>query len=318
MKTPRINPLIILGVGILAVSTASIFIRYAQAYTPSIVIAFYRLGIATLFLIPLVYLKNRNEIFSLNRRFFFLAVLSGFFLAIHFAAWIQSLEYTTVASSVVLVSTVPLWVGLLTPLTIKEPLTRMMVYGMVVALVGGVIVGLSDTCSWIGGQLICPPAGSFFQGDAFLGDLLALIGAVMAAGYLLVGRSLRRDVSITSYVFVVYGIAACFLLVLVLLSDQPLVGYPPLAWIWFLLLALVPQLIGHSSFNWALGYVSAAFVSISLLGEPVGSTILAYLLLDESPGLFELIGAILILAGIYLASAGEQRRITRNRVDKER
>jgi len=317
VKTARVNPLIVLGIGILAVSTASIFIRFAQVYSPSIVIAFYRLAIATVFLIPLVLLKYKNELLSLSRRFLLLALVSGLFLALHFATWIQSLEYTTVASSVVLVSTVPLWVGLLAPLTLKEPLTKKMVYGMVIALAGGIIVGLSDTCSLAGGRLVCPPVGSFLQGEAFLGDLLALIGAFMAAGYLLVGRNMRQDVSITSYAFIVYGFGACFLLVLILLSSQPLIGYPPSAYAWFLLLALVPQLIGHSSFNWALGYVSAALVSISLLGEPVGSTILAFFILGESPGIIELFGAILILVGIYLASTGEQRRNNRVRVSAD-
>ncbi len=301
-RRPAVPPFLALSFGILATSTASIFIRYAQSSAPSLVIAACRLLIAALILSPLAVTRQRAELKTLARPDLWLALLSGFFLALHFATWISSLEYTSVASSVVLVSTAPLWVALLAPVAIKEPLSRPVFIGMLLALVGGVIVSLSDACAWQSGRLACPPLAEFVRGRAFLGDLLALAGAFMAAGYLLIGRSLRSRVSMMSYVFVVYGMAALVLAVIMLAAGQSPFGYPPLTYLWFLLLALVPQLLGHSTYNWALGYLSAAYVSIALLGEPVGSTVLAYFLLNETPTVLKIFGAILILVGIYVAS----------------
>jgi drug/metabolite transporter (DMT)-like permease len=300
-----IPPKLVLLFGILAVSTAAIFIRYAQAYAPSLVIAAYRLSLATLVLAPVALTRHRTELRALQGKALLLALFSGFFLALHFATWISSLEYTSVASSVVLVTTTPLWVALLAPFAVKEPLTRLVIIGMVLALAGGITVGLSDACAVSRAGLTCASMAEVVQGKAFLGNLLALTGAIMAAAYILIGRKLRGGMSLVSYIFVVYGMAAIVLLALVLLARHPLFGYPPQAYLWFILLALVPQLLGHSTFNWALRYLSAAYVSITLLGEPIGSTILAYFLLHEAPGALEVFGAILILAGIYIASQGE-------------
>ena len=302
-----LSPLLVLAFGILAVSTASIFIRYAQQHSPSLVIAAWRLTLASLVLTPIALTRKRSELASLSRGDLGLALLSGLFLAIHFATWISSLAYTSVASSVVLVSTVPLWVALLSPITIKEPLTRPVLMGMILALLGGFIVGVSDSCSWEAGRLACPTLGEFLQGKAFLGDILALVGAITAAGYLLIGRRLRARVSLISYIFVVYSMAAAVLVVIMLAAGAKPFGYPPITYLWFLLLALIPQLLGHSTYNWALGYLSAAYVSIALLGEPIGSTILAYVLLDETPTIFKIIGGLLILTGIYIASQTETK-----------
>jgi drug/metabolite transporter (DMT)-like permease len=305
-QRPVLPPILVIGVGILAVSTGSLFVRYAQSTTPSIVVAAYRLGLATLFLAPLALSRHRSGLRQISGDERRLIAASGVFLALHFATWITSLEYTSVASSVVLVSTAPLWVALLSPLVLKEPLTRAILVGMGLALFGGVVVGISDTCMFTGGRLVCPPIAEFIQGEAFLGDLLALAGAWMAAGYLLIGRKLRVGMSLIPYIFLVYGMAALTLLLIVLIAGQSLSGYPPQSYLWLVLLALVPQLVGHSSFNWALRYLSAAFVAITLLGEPIGSTILAYFLLQETPTPLKIFGAILILAGIIIASRTEK------------
>jgi drug/metabolite transporter (DMT)-like permease len=301
-RRPPVPPLLAILFAILAVSTAAIFIRYAQAQAPSLVIAAYRLTMASLVLLPIAVTRQRAELKRLGRVDLTLALLSGFFLALHFAAWITSLELTTVASSVVFVTTTPLWVALLTPLVLKEPLTRPVLVGMGLALTGGIVVGLSDSCSWSQAGLLCPSLGEFLGGKAFLGDLLALFGAWMAAGYLLIGRRLRAGMSLMAYIFVVYSAAAVILVGIMFLSGQKPFGYPPQTYLWLTLLALVPQLLGHSTFNWALGYLPAAFVSITLLGEPIGSTILAYFLLSEIPSSIKIAGAVLILAGIYVAS----------------
>ena len=307
VKHPPISPLLALSFGILAVSTASIFIRYALGYAPALVVAAYRLTLATLFLTPLALFRYRKELISLNRRELFLALCSGLFLTAHFATWITSLQLTSVASSVVLVTTTPLFVALLAPIFLKEKLTRPVVVGMSLALVGGVVVGLSDSCAWQAVRLVCPSAAEFLRGKAFIGDLLALAGAGAASCYVMIGRHVRAKMSLISYIFVVYGMAAVGLILLMFGAGQTPWNYPPPAYLWFVLAALVPQLIGHTTFNWALGYVSAAFVSITLLGEPIGSTILAYLLLQETPTVIKVFGAILILAGILIASRNERR-----------
>jgi len=283
-------------------------VRFAQQYAPSLVIAAWRLIIATIVLAPIAIIRYRSELLSLWRKELLLALLSGIFLALHFDAWITSLEYTSVASSVVLVSTTPLWVALLAPLTIKEPITRLILGGMLLALFGGIIVGLSEVCSIGKSGIICPSVGEFFKREEFFGDILAVAGAVMAALYVIIGRRLRTGMSLIGYIFVVYGMAAVVLTLIMLIAGYSPFGYPVEAYKWMILLGLIPQLLGHSSFNWALGYLSAAYVSITLLGEPIGSTILAYFLLNETPSGLEIFGAILILSGIYIASQSEAGR----------
>ena len=301
-RHPPLPPALVLIIGIMAVSTASVFIRYAQQDAPSLVIAAGRLTVAALVLAPVALLRRRDELAHLTRAQLGLALLSGTLLAIHFATWISSLEYTTVASSVVLVSTTPLWVAILTPILLKEKIQHATVIGMAAALIGGAVVALSDSCAWEAARLVCPDPSTFIKGEAFNGDLLALAGALAAAGYILIGRRLRAGISLISYILVVYSAAAVVLVVWMLsLGLQPF-GLPPQTYVWILLLGLVPQLIGHSSFNWALGYLSAAYVAITLLGEPIGSTVLALLLLGETPSGIKILGGVMILIGIVIAS----------------
>jgi drug/metabolite transporter (DMT)-like permease len=298
---PRVALPFAIIIAILAVSTASIFIRFAQRDAPSLVIAALRLTFASLILAPVALTRHWLELRKLTRGDLLLGLLSGIFLAVHFATWISSLEYTSVASSVVLVSTGPLWVALLSPIFLKEPLTKPVLIGMILALLGGTIIGLGDSCQLAGG-LVCPPLSKFVQGKAFFGNFLALAGAWAVAGYLMIGRKLRAGMSLVPYIFVVYGIASIILLGIMFAAGQRPTGYLPLTYIWILLLALAPQLIGHSTYNWALRYLPAALVSITTLGEPVGSAILAYFILSEVPTSLTIFGGILILAGIYLAS----------------
>lgn len=300
-----VSPLLVLFMGILAVSTASIFIRYAQQEVSSLVIAAYRLSLATLILLPVALIRYPQELSRLRARQVILIVLSGVFLALHFAVWITSLELTSVASSVVLVTTTPLWVGIFAPLILRERISTLVVGGLVVALVGSSVVGLSDACSISRLGISCPPLGSFFQGSAFTGNFLALSGAWFAAAYLLVGRSLRATLPLIPYITCVYGVAAVALVIMALISGQPLVGFSSSTYLFLLCLAVFPQLLGHSSFNYSLGYLPAAFVSVALLGEPIGSTILAFILLKETPTILEIAGGVIILIGIYLATRAE-------------
>jgi drug/metabolite transporter (DMT)-like permease len=298
---PDIPPAVGLVLAILAASTASILIRFAQADAPSLVIAVYRLCIATLILTPVLLSRYRNDLSAMTKREVSLTLISGVFLSVHFATWITSLEYTSVASSVVLVQTAPLFVALLSPLILGEWPSRSIVVGLLLALIGSLIIGLSDACSWDEG-LRCPSLTSFLGRSAIKGDLLALAGAAAGAGYFMIGRRVRRTVTLLPYICLTYGAASVVLIILMLRAGHAPFGYSPQTYLWFLLLGLIPQLFAHSTYNWALRYLSAALVSISQLGEPVSSTILAYIILREAPTPLRIVGAVIILTGIGVAS----------------
>lgn len=290
---------------ILAVSTASIFIRFAQGEgAPSLVIAALRLTFAALLLAPFALSKYWEELKGFTRTEVLTGFLSGLFLALHFATWISSLEYTSVASSVVFVSTGPLWVALLSPMLLKERLTKAAVAGLGLAIAGGAVIGLSDACAWDRG-LLCPALGDVLQGRAILGNFLALAGAWTVTGYLIIGRKMRARISLIPYIFMVYGFAAAALIVIMLAAGNSPFGYAPQTYGWIFLLAALPQLVGHSTYNWALKYLPAALVAVTTLGEPIGSAILAFFILNETPSIATMAGGALILAGIYLASSSK-------------
>ncbi len=296
-KPAQSRLLLVLTCGIFAVSTASILIRLAlNDGVPPLVIAAYRLTLAALILTPIALRSRRAELRSLTRHDGLWALLSGLFLALHFATWITSLDYTTITSSVVLVSTGPIWVALASWLIWRERMTRPIVAGLIIAVLGGMLVGFSDS------------AGLGFNGLQLWGDFLALAGAWFVAGYLLIGRQLRKRMSLLAYIYIVYGTAALWLIGLAILSGasftqlpdgQP---YPASAYVWLLLLALVPQLLGHSSYNYALRFLPPTYVAIVSLAEPIGSAFLAFLLLHEVPPWLTICGAIIILIGIGIAS----------------
>jgi drug/metabolite transporter (DMT)-like permease len=296
---------LVLLIAILAVSTSSIFIRFAQADgTPSIVIAALRLAFASLILTPIALFGHLDEIKRFTRTEVLLGALSGIFLAIHFATWITSLEFTTVASSVVFVSTGPLWVAMFSPVLLHERLSRVAVIGLILSLAGGVVAGLGDACQWNNG-LTCPDLQNILEGEAMWGNFLALAGAWAVTGYLIIGRKLRGDRSLIPYIFLVYGMAAIVLLLFMLISDNTPIGYTPKVYGWIFMLAVVPQLIGHSTFNWSLKHLPASLVAITTLGEPVGSAVLAFLILKESPTLMTVLGGVFILSGILLVSGAK-------------
>ncbi len=288
-KHAPVSPYLALFLGIFAVSTGAIFVRLADA--PALTVAAYRTGLATLLLLPLAWWKARDELRGLTRGDLRLTLLSGFFLALHFATWISSLDYTSVASSVVLVNTNPIWVGLLTPFISRDRITRLTALGIVISVVGGVIIGAGDFA--IGGQ-------------ALWGDILAIFGSISAALYLLIGRNLRPKLSLVAYVTVVYGTAALLLWMVVLSMGLPITGFSTQTWAALLGIAIVPQILGHSTYNWALRWVTASLVAVSLLGEPVMATIMAYFLFGEGLTWAKIVGGGLILLGIYLAARGEE------------
>jgi len=286
--------------GILFVSTASILIRYAQTEVSSLVIAAYRMAVSAIILGLIVVLAEPGFYKAYTHNHIRQAFLAGSFLAVHFASWITSLEYTSVASSVVLVTTTPLWVSILSPIVLKEKVGVNVIFGLVLAMVGGVVVGLSNVCSFTDGKIICDSFSLILNGKELLGNSLALLGAFMAAGYILVGRRLRQNLSTLSYTFVVYGFSAIWLVLVVLLRGENLFSYSSNTFLILFLLALIPQVLGHSLFNWALRFLPASAVSVALLGEPIGSSLLAFVILNEPPTLLEIAGGSLILFGILL------------------
>ena len=287
----------VLAAGVAVMSTASILIRWLHAAgVPSLSIAAWRLALAALILAPLVLVRHRAELARLAPGEWLLAAAAGAFLAAHFAAWIVSLEYTSVASSVALVTTNPIWIGIASWLLFRERLGRLMVLAIGLAIAGAAVIFLAD-----GGE---PAAGGT---RPVLGNALAVVGSLTICGYLLIGRGLRRSMPLVPYVGVVYAAAAVCLIVVALVAGAPLGGFSGASWLMLLALAIGPQLLGHSSFNWALKYLSATLIALAILGEPVGSTILAWWLLEEPVGAVKLGGMALLLAGIFLAarSAGK-------------
>ncbi|WP_084327240.1 DMT family transporter [Desulfofundulus thermocisternus] len=291
LERPFVNPYLAILVGVMGAAFSSIFTKLAAA--PPMVIAFYRLGFTVLMIAPVVLTREREELRSMGRRDILLACLSGVLLALHFTAWIASLEYTSIASSTVLVAMQPLFTVLGGYLLYREKIALPGLAGAALALLGSVMVGVGDF--QIGGR-------------AFWGDILAFAGAIFVAGYVLIGRGLRHRLSLLPYIFVVYGASAVTLLAGALLAGVPLFPYPPTTWLWFFLLALVSTIFGHTIFNWALRYVKAAVVSVSLLGEPVGATILAYFIFHQVPSFLQLAGGLAIIAGlaIFIRAAGRQ------------
>jgi drug/metabolite transporter (DMT)-like permease len=282
---------VLLPFGLVAISFASILIKICEA--PPLIIAAYRLTLAILLLIPFTLPRTLREFRLCGRQAIFPSLLAGLFLCFHFALWVTSLKYTSVASSVIFVTTNPIFVALASAFFLGESLSAALLLSILVAICGGLIIGWGD---WHKGT------------ESLYGDFLALLGAIMGTGYLLVGRRVRQKLDLMAYITLVYGIAAVLLVLLALISGDAFFSYSPRTYLLFLLLALVPQLVGHTTMNWALKFFSATLVAVLILGEPIGATTLAYLLLGEPLSKNLLWGGPLVLLGIFL-SAREERRL---------
>lgn len=290
----RTPPMAALAVAVVAVSTSAILIRLSDA--PSVVKALYRVVFTTLLLAPLAATRYRDDLRRLSGRDVGVAAAAGVALAAHFATWFESLEWTTVAASVTLVQSQPLFVAIGAALLLDEHVNRRMVGGILVSVGGIAFMSL-------GGLL----SGAALAGARPLyGNSLALVGAVMAAGYVLVGRSLRQRIALVPYVTVVYSVCALALLAFALADGTTVAptAYPPTEWLLFLGMAVGPGIFGHTVINWALKYVESSVVSVTLLGEPVGSTLLALALFGEMPDFFTVAGGAVVLAGIYVTATG--------------
>ncbi len=284
-----------LGGGVLIVSTASILVRFAQGQgVPSLAIAAWRLAIAALILLPLVLARSRDELGLLRSRDWWLACASGVFLALHFASWIVSLEHTSVASSVALVTTNPIWIAIFSVLVLRERMPGLRAVAVGLSLAGSGVILWADTGVVTAGAP-----------NPVLGNVLALVGSLTMCGYLLIGRRLRSRMTLLAYIGLVYAVAAVCLLLLAVALDTRMGGYPKIAWVLLAAMALGPQLLGHSAFNYALKHVSATMIALAVLGEPVGSTLLAWLMFGETVGPLKLAGMAMLLGGIFLAARSE-------------
>jgi drug/metabolite transporter (DMT)-like permease len=269
---------------VLAVSASAIFIRLAEA--PAVAIAFWRCALGVAVLLPPALV--RKDDFPRGRAMY-AGIASGVALGAHFGFWISSLDYTSVAASVVLVSTQPVFVAVLAYLLFGEITTPLSFLGILVALAGTAVIAFDKT---IGSA-------------AFFGNVLALIGAVTVAVYVLIGRSSRTGgVGVLPYSIVVYSAAAATLLPVALILDVRLWGYSGETWFWLAAITAGPQLLGHTVFNWALRYVEASVISGTILAEPVVAAFLAWLVLSERPGLLTVVGGAVVLAGLYFLLKG--------------
>lgn len=295
MTGHRVFPYLVLACGVVVVSTAAILVRLAQAEgASSLSIAAGRLAIAAIVLAPLVWARVGAELRRLSARELLLPAASGFLLALHFWTWIASLEYTSVASSTVLVTTNPLWVAIASAFLLRERPGAATIAGIALTVFGSGLIFVSDTGRADAGAA---PA---------LGNSLALVGALAASGYLLIGRALRGRIGLLAYVWLTYSTAAVTLVLAAFVTGQGVGGLTPNAWWFIVALALGPQLLGHTAFNWALRRLTATFVAIAILGEPVGSAALAWLMLGERFGVLQFVGFVLLLAGIFLAARSER------------
>ncbi|MCP4631537.1 MAG: DMT family transporter, partial [candidate division Zixibacteria bacterium] len=273
-----------------AVSPAAIFIILADA--PPMTVAFYRLFFASLILLPIyLYHVFSKKISSISKRDFLLTVISGLFLTAHFATWIKSLFYTTVSNSVILVTTTPIFVAIFAWIFLGEKMRLLGVSGILIAITGSIVI--------TGGDFSMNP-------DYLYGDILALIGAVMAGAYFTIGRQVRKSVQLLTYIFYCYTISALGLLIVVIMFNEPLIGLSSKSYFYFFLLGLIPTVFGHSLYNWALKHLKAFLVGVCVLGEPLGATLLAWIVLAQTPLSFFYIGAGLIGIGVLILFSVEK------------
>jgi drug/metabolite transporter (DMT)-like permease len=281
---PPWAPWALLSLGMTAASFAAILIRYASD-ADALAISFWRCAAGALALLPFAYRKLRSKSLADHR----IPAVAGFFLALHFGTWIASVNLTSIAASVLLVSLAPIFVALIAPRFLDERLSRLGWIGIAVALAGTAIV-----------------AGKDLGGTSFEGNLLALIGAATAGYYVLAGQLARRNVGILEYAVVAYAVAAALLLPMSLITGADLFGFDAKTWWSIVGLVVGPQLLGHTVINLVLSDIDATTVSVSIMAEPVIAIALAFVLFDETPSWLIYPGGAMILAGIYLVSSARR------------
>ena len=302
-ESPGMNPYVILAFGVFAVSTSAVFVKLSTA--PAGVIAFYRLLFSVIIMLPVFIPKYVGELKKIYKKDWLFIMMSGAFLAFHFILWFESLRYTSVASSTVLVTLQPLFAFAGAYLFFKEKFSAKAIFAAFGAIVG------SFAISW----------GDFqISGAALYGDMLALAGCALITAYMLVGQTVRKRVSLVTYTFALYAVSSAVLLIYVLAEQQPLYPYPAADWIYFLLQAVLATLLGHTIFNWSLKWVSASAVSMAILFEPVGAALLAYVILGEKIEWYQLAGGITVILSVLYYMANDihaQKELPKREVVRE-
>lgn len=285
------HPMYMIATGVVGISLSAIIVKYSDA--PSLITAVYRLFFTVLMMTPVVFLNRgfRKELFSVSPRTVALCAVSGIFLALHFVTWFESLNYTSVASSTVIVCTESIWVALGFCIFLKGRISTKALLGIAVTFSGSILIAMSD----------------YGSGNNLLkGDLLALFAAVMVAAYTLLGRVVRETTSTTVYTYIVYFFCGLSLFATSVATGTPLTGYGSISLLCGLLLAICSTLLGHSIFSWCLKYLSPAFVSSSKLCEPVVASLFAMVLFGEVPAFLQILGGVIILGGVVYYSRVEQ------------
>lgn len=283
MNKPKIHPSIPIIIGVIAVSLSAIFVKLSNA--DSGVIAFYRMFFSVILISPLFFWKYKHELKQVSKQEWIFISISGTFLAFHFILWFESLNYTSVASSTVLVTLQPIFAFVGTYFFFKEKLSIKAIISALVAIIGSVFIAWGDFK---------------ISGDAFYGDVLALIACALVTGYFLFGQNVRKRVSLMSYTMLVYSVSTIVLFFYVLIKGESFGPYDQKEWLLFLLLAAIPNLLGHNMFNWAIKYVSTNIISVSILFEPIGAAILAFLIFEEYLTAAQIIGGVIVIVGITL------------------
>lgn len=283
MNKPSIHPYIPIIIGVISISLSAILVKLAEADAG--VIAFYRMLFSVLIMSPIFFMKYVNELSLITKKDWLFSSIAGIFLAFHFILWFESLNYTSVASSTVLVTLQPLFAIVGTYFFFKEPLSAKTIISGLIAIMGSFLI------SW----------GDFqVSGVALYGDMLALIACALITAYLLFGQEVRKRISLITYTMVVYSISTVVLFFYVLLKGESFGPYSTMNWVLFLLLAIVPNLLGHTLFNWAIKWVSTNVISIAVLFEPIGAAILAYYIFSEKLMPSQIVGGLIVLLGITM------------------
>ncbi len=298
MKPKSWQIVTVLSIGVLAVSMSAIFVRLSmeawgrQSIEFSLFLAASRLIVSALILIPAWRKIKQLEV---TPSAYYYAIAAGICLAFHFATWISSLAFTSIAASTTLVTTNPIWVGLLSWWWLKEKLSKQTIIGIVIALTGGILIAFGDANT------------SSSYSNPILGNILALAGAWMASLYIILGlQAQQKGLSLSNYIAIAYSSAAIVLLPLPLLFQGSYLGYPNQVYLYILLMAVISQLIGHTSFNWAVRWISPTFISLTLLLEPISSSWLGFILFAEIPSLLVFIGGLILLTGVGISLLGKR------------
>lgn len=315
------NPLVrvygVMFIGLIAASFAAVTIRLAQINgLPSPLIAAGRLSLAALILTPFVLRAYRSQLRNLSRDDLLWALGAGFFIGVHFILLNYALENTSVMVGQVMVNTGPLWVALLETSFLGVRLARSIYLALLLTLVGGAIIAVASSV-----QVDTTAAATLIQTgglegimglvdtrDPILGAILALAAAIAAATYMTIGRKVRAKVALIPYIWMVYGAGGLTAFVFVFFSGTAVTGHPTMGYVFLILLTLGPQLTGHSSFNYAVGYLSATLVSISTQSIAISATIIAFLLFAEVPLPLEIAGSLVVASGVAVAILGGRKR----------